>query len=449
MRVLFVTPYYPPEVGAAQIRIQELATRLAGLGWEVSVLTTFPNYPSGIVPPEWRGKFFTKGSENGIKVYRIWSYATPNRGFLKRITSHLSFAFFATLAALFVPRHDAMIVESPPLFDGFIGLVAGALRRTPFLFMVSDLWPESAIQMGVLHNRTAIWMAKTLELMTYRRSAAILALTSGIQEGIERDGISPSKVVLFRNSVDCSFFQPGIPSAGMRQEIGAEDAEFVALYAGTFGLAQGLSTVLEAAALMQDAGDHRVRFVLAGDGAESDLLRAKAAELKLKNVTFLRSIAKARMPELLNAADCILIPLRDLAIFRGALPTKLFEAMACAKPVVMGIAGEAEVVVQAAAAGLCVPPEKPEAIRDAIVTLIQNRDEARRLGASGREYVVRNFDRNARGLDLQNALLAALKKRSPQSQTQTSVSSRKAARTPLCDIAEMGQLTPTLEKTNE
>jgi glycosyltransferase involved in cell wall biosynthesis len=449
MRVLFVTPYYPPEVGAAQIRIQELATRLAGLGWEVSVLTTFPNYPSGIVPPEWRGKFFTKGSENGITVYRIWSYATPNRGFLKRITSHLSFALFATLAALFVPRHDAMIVESPPLFDGFIGLVAGALRRTPFLFMVSDLWPESAIQMGVLNNRLAVRMAKTLELLTYKRAAAILALTSGIQDGIERDGIAPSKVVLFRNSVDCSFFKPGIPSAGMRQEIGAENAEFVALYAGTFGLAQGLSTVLEAAAMMQGAGNHRVRFVLAGDGAESDLLHAKAAELKLNNVTFLRSIAKARMPELLNSADCVLIPLRDLEIFRGALPTKLFEAMACAKPVVMGIAGEAEVVVKAAEAGLCISPEKPEAIRDAILTLMTDREEARRLGANGREYVMRNFDRNARALDLQEALFAALEQRPTPPRAQISVSSKKAARTPLRGIAEMGQLAPTLEKTNE
>ncbi|MFB3916896.1 MAG: glycosyltransferase family 4 protein [Terriglobales bacterium] len=404
MKLLFVTPYFPPEVGAAQTRIHELAVCLAKLGHEVAVLTTFPNYPSGIVPLEWRGKFFWKGTDCGLTIYRVWSYAAPNRGFLRRVASHLSFALFAALAVLFLPRHDAMIVESPPLFDGFIGVGASALRRIPYLFMVSDLWPESAVQMGMLRNRFLIWASKRIELLFYRHAAAVLALTTGIRQGIIADGINPAKVLLFRNSVDCDFFRPGISGDAIRAEIGTPPSDFLVLYAGTFGLAQNLSTVLEAAALLQETNERTVHFVLAGDGAESDLLREKAQALGLENVSFVPSMSKARMPELMNAADCVLVPLRDLAIFRGALPTKMFEAMSCGKPVVLGIRGEAEELLRDAGAGYCVAPEVPGAICAAIAALRQDPGEARKMGENGRTHVLQYFSRQARSRELSEAL---------------------------------------------
>src|SRR5215472_6057124 len=145
MRVLFITPYFPPEVGAAQTRVYELALRLQRSGGnKIQILTTFPNYPSGVVPEKWRGKWFWKGVDNGMTVYRIWSFATPNRGFFPRLLGQLSFALLATGAALLLPRCDAMIIESPPLFDGVIGVVAGGLKGIPYLFTVADLWPEAA-----------------------------------------------------------------------------------------------------------------------------------------------------------------------------------------------------------------------------------------------------------------------------------------------------------------
>ena len=404
MKILFITPYFPPEVGAAQARIYELASRLKDSGHEVSVLTTFPNYPTGVVPQEWRRKFYWKGFEGNLQTYRIWSYATPNKGFLRRIVSHLSFALFATIAGLFQPKADVMIVESPPLFDGFTGLLLRMLRGIPYVFMVSDLWPESAIQMGVLKSRFLIKASRAIELLFYRRAVGVLALTAGIQQAIIDSGIEEARVVLFRNSVDCDFFRPAQALTRIRRELNVGANNFVALYAGTFGLAQNLSTILAAASLLQKAGDTQVRFVLVGAGAESDRLQEQARELRLNNVLILKPFDRRRMPELINASDCVIVPLRDLEIFRGALPTKMFEAMACAKPVILGIKGEAEILMRDADAGVCVKPESPTAIKDAVRALAMSPELRMRMGLNGRDYVVEHFSRDVRSKEMSETL---------------------------------------------
>lgn len=444
MRVLFITPYFPPEVGAAQTRIYELALRLQGSGHKIHILTTFPNYPSGVVPKEWRGKFFWKGLDNGMTVYRVWSYATPNRGFVKRIAGQLCFSFFSALAGLFISRSDVMVIESPPLFDGFSGVFLNAVRGTPYVFMVSDLWPESAVQMGVLRNKSLIWLSKQIELLFYRRAAAVLSLTAGIQEKIKAEPIPGSKVVLFRNSVDCQFFRPGLDGSALRREIGIDSQAFVVIYAGTFGLAHNLSTVLETAALFQREGNQQVRFVLAGDGSDSDALRHKAAEGELKNVVFLNPIAKARMPELLSAADVVLVPLRNLEIFRGALPTKMFEAMACGKPLILGLAGEAEHLVRDSGAGYCIPPEDPMSMRAAILQATQNRENAQQMGERGRKYVLRHFDRDVRAQQLEAILQAVAAERSLSSVSGTSLetSSHPLGHQQSCPCDELAKADP-------
>lgn len=412
MRVLFITPYFPPEVGAAQTRIHELAVRLARLGSQVSILTTFPNYPSGIVPPGWRGKRFCKCEERGLTVYRVWSYAAPNRGFMKRIAAHLSFAFFASLATLVMPRSDVAVIESPPLFDGFTGLFVNLFRRTPYAFTVSDLWPESAVQMGMLENKFLIWASKRIELAFYRRAAVVLALTAGIQRKIIAEGISPFKVVLFRNSVDCDFFHPGLSTDRIRAELGFTDSEFIALYAGNLGHAQNLDTILEAAAQLRKHRD--VRILLAGDGAESERLKQKARSMQLNNVLFVASMPKTRMPELVNVAGCVLVPLRDLEIFQGALPTKLFEAMATAKPVVLSVRGEAAELLQEAKAGHCVPPESASEISKAVIALYHDAKQASEMGKRGRDFVQRHFSRDARAQELSAVLKAANRAAGPK-----------------------------------
>jgi glycosyltransferase involved in cell wall biosynthesis len=408
LRILFLTPYFPPEIGAPQMRIYDQAVRLQSKGHAVWVLTTFPNYPSGIVPRKWKGRLFWKGTEQGVGVYRFWTYATPNSGFLSRILSQLSFALLACIAALRVPPVDVIIVESPPLFNGIAANVVGWVKRAPYVFHVSDLWPETAIQLGVLKNPVLIWLSRRIEVLSYRRAAMVLAVTNGIRLSIAEE-VGPAKAIMLRNAVDTDFFRPCVDAKDLRRSLGISDEQFLVLYAGTLGLSQQLDAALESAALFQN--EHSgVHFVFAGDGAEKATLQRKAIEMRLSNVSFVAPYSRTCMPQLLNAADCVLVSLRDVPIFHAALPTKLFEAMACARPLVLAAAGEAEALVRASAAGCCARPGNPQSIHDAICNVQLHPDEAEDMARRGREYMIANFSRERRVEEL----LTLLRRFAPQ-----------------------------------
>ncbi|MCU1307526.1 MAG: hypothetical protein JWN45_2221 [Acidobacteriaceae bacterium] len=391
MRILFVTPYFPPEIGAPQTRIYEQAVRLSRKKCTVSVLTTFPNYPTGIVAKEWKGRLFWKGSEDGVGVYRFWSYATPNSGFYRRIFSQLSFALLACIAGLRLPSVDVIIVESPPLFNGIAAIILSWLKRAPYFFHVSDLWPESAVQLGVLKNPTLIWMAKRLEILSYRRAATVLAVTAGIRQSIAEE-VGPATVAMLRNAVDTDFFRPVVDEVDMKKTLGVSGEKFLVLYAGTLGLAHQLDAALDCAAHFEEE-ESNVHFIFAGDGAERKALQRQTAEMKLSNVSFVAPFSKALMPNLLKAADCVLVSLKDVPIFHAALPTKLFEAMACARPIVLAAGGESAALIRESGAGCCARPGDPESIHDAILVLKQNSAEAEMMGRRGREYMLANFSR--------------------------------------------------------
>jgi colanic acid biosynthesis glycosyl transferase WcaI len=443
MKLLFLTPYFPPEIGAPQTRIYELATRLVRMGNEVSVLTTFPNYPTGVVPLRWRGRFYCEEVQEGIRVHRIWTYAVPNQGFLKRILSQLSFALFAALGGFLVPKCQAIIVESPPLFDGLAGLFLSWKMRAPYLFTVADLWPESAVQMGVLKNPLLIWLSRKLEQFLYRRAGKVLAITAGIQKKIICNGIQPSKVVLFRNAVDPQFFCPNASGPETRQQIGIAMDDFMVLYAGTLGIAHDLGVILESALKFQTEGKMHVRFVLAGDGAEKKSLQKVANDLRLTNVTFLDSLPKSKMPSLLNAADCVVVSLRGLEIFRGAIPTKLLEAMSCAKPIILSAAGEAEDVVREAKAGFCVTPGDPLGLYGALLQIIQEPRSGVLMGLKGREYVMAHFSRDEQAQQLLHHLRAVA-----ETPVRESVSSALAHSAPSASSVIEGPPIPCIASPN-
>jgi glycosyltransferase involved in cell wall biosynthesis len=408
IRILFITPYFPPEIGAPQTRIYEQAVRLRSKGHTVSVLTTFPNYPTGVVPGEWKGMLFWKGSDQGVGVYRFWTYATANSGFFMRILSQLSFALLACVAALRLPPADVIIVESPPLFNGITANVVSWMKRAPYVFHVSDLWPETAIQLGILKNPILIWLSRRLEVLSYRCAILVLAVTDGIRQSIAKEA-GPEKVVMLPNAVDADFFRPGVSGLDLRKSLGISREKFLVLYAGTLGLAQQLNAALEAAAVFQHENSN-VHFVFAGDGAEKKSLQRKAVEMKLSNTSFVAPYPKRCMPQLLQTADCVLVSLRDAPIFRAALPTKMFEAMACARPVVLAAAGEAVDVVRKSAGGCCALPGNSKSIHDAILKVQIHQDEANEMGARGRDYILANFSRERRVEEL----LMLLRRFAPQ-----------------------------------
>jgi len=389
LRVTFLSHYFPPELGAAQVRMHELAVRLFQMGHEVTVVTAFPNYPNGIIPPDYRGKRFMEERMDGLRVLRTWVFATPNSGFFKRILNHLSFCFSSLTALPRLGPTDVIFVQSPPLPIGLAALAFRRIKRAPFIFNVSDIWPQSAVELGMLRNSFAIRVAEMLERHFYRRSACVAVPTPGMLERLVARGVPREHIFLLTNGVDTDTYQPRAPDAELARRLGI-DGRKVFLYAGTHGLSQGLDVILEAARLTKDP---EILFVLAGEGADKAALVAKAQVLALANVLFLPNQPRALMPALLNLAYASIIPLKRLDLFRSALPSKMFESMAVERPIVMAAWGEAAAVVEAAHCGLVAQPEDPQSVRDAVETLAGDPALAQQMGESGRAYAMQHFDR--------------------------------------------------------
>ena len=390
--ILFVTPYYPPEKAAPAVRLSETAACLVQKGYQVTVLTTFPNYPTGVVPPEYRGCIVRKEVHNGVCIIRVWSYITANKGFLRRIIAQLSFGCLAPIIGGRAIGHPKIvIVESPPLFDAIAARVLSWMMHCPFIFIVSDLWPESAVQLGVLRNRFLIRLAEWLEWSTYRRAGFVWAVTEGIRTILVNRGLDAERVFVLTNGVDTNKFYP-IPQSQARAKLGW-DHRFTVLYGGTHGLAHGLTTVLDTAEMMRDRADIHVIFV--GDGAAKVDLVTDAKRRGLTNVTFLDSQPHDRMPLLLAGADVCLVPLRKVPLFQGALPSKIYEIMACSRPIILGVEGEAcKLVVDEARAAIAVEPENAEALTAAILHLYEHPEDAALMGQRGRAFVEEQFNRN-------------------------------------------------------
>jgi colanic acid biosynthesis glycosyl transferase WcaI len=423
--ILFVTPYYPPEKGAPAVRISETARRLVNRGYRVTVLTTVPNYPSGIVLAEYRGHVIQREVRDGVNVVRIWSYVSANKGFLRRILAQLSFGCLAPfLGWKDAGRPDVIIVESPPLFDAIAGRLLAWGKHCPFIFTVADPWPEAAIQMGMLSNKVLIRLAEWLEWSTYRRAARVWVVTGAVRDLLIRKGLSPERIFLVSNGVDTTKFRP-LPQATSRAELGWGD-HFTVIYAGTHGLAHGLTTVLDAAEQLRDRTD--IRFILVGDGAEKADLVAEAQRRELRNITFLDPQPHEQMPLLLAGADACLIPLRKLPLFESLLPSKMYEAMACARPILLGVDGEARRLAETeAGAAIYVEPENATSLVSSILYLRAHTEMAELLGQRGRTFVEAYFDRDQLTTILEENIAMLLQKKVPASIPVTLTSMSAAA----------------------
>ena len=384
-----LTHYFPPEVGAPQARLYELAHRAGAAGHTVTVVTGVPNYPTGVIPAGYRGRFRMEEEMDGIRVIRTWVYATPNRGFVRRILNHLSFAFSSLTAMRMLGSADVFFVESPPLFTGLAALPYRRLKRAPYIFNVSDIWPQSAVELGAVRNRFAIRLAEMLEMHLYRKAARVSVVTPGMVERLANRGVPREKLFLLTNGVDTSVFKPATPNMELARSLGL-DRRKVFLYAGTHGMAQGLGTVLDAAKQTKNLD---VLYVLAGEGAEKDALIRRAQSEGIANIKFLPNQPKQTMPDLLNLAYATIIPLRRLDLFKSALPSKMFESMATAKPIVASLWGEAADLIESAGCGIVAAPEDAAGMRDAVERLAADPALARRLGEKGRHYVQAHFDR--------------------------------------------------------
>ena len=400
MRILYISQYFPPEAGATQTRAYEMARNLVRLGHQVTLLAEIPNHPSGVIPPEYRGKWVERAELEGIDVIRLWVKASPVKGFRQRMLFYLSFMLSSTLAGLFLARgkYDLVYATSPPLFVGASGLIIAILKRFPFVFEVRDIWPASAVALGELSNPRAIRWATWLEETCYARARKIVVVTRGIRLSLEQRGIPQEKLALIPNGANTDLFQyRSAARQRLRADLNLED-KFIAVYAGIHGVAQGLETLLEAAVLLKEHPD--VHLVLIGDGPKKKDLLDLARHLDLTNLTFLPEQPRERIPDYLSAADVALIPLRNLEIFSSALPSKMFDAWACQLPILLSVPGEARQLMEACQGGLYVAPEDAQALKAGILTCQSEPQLIRQWGENGRLFTQANYSRQALAADL-------------------------------------------------
>ena len=402
MRVVLLTQYFPPEVGAPQTRIAALARGLAGRGVEVVVHTCPPHYPDGEIKAPYRNRLLGRERFEGARVVRSAVYAAPNRGFARRLGGHLSFASSALATAPAAGPADVVVVETPPLFLAGAAIAYAKAKRAALVLNVADLWPDSAIELGALDSPAAIRAARAVERAAYRSAAAIACPTEGIFDTLESRPESAGKAALMRPAVDLDRFET---AAGGAPRGRPADAPLRVLYAGTVGMAHGLGTLLDTAELLAARPNApALEVTIAGDGADGPALRERLARTGLEGVRMLGAVPAEQIPRLYAETDVAVVMLRDVPLFHGALPTKMLEAMAASRPVVLAARGEAPRVLEAAGGGMVVAPEDPAALADAFADLAANPERCAQLGAAGRRAVEREF---ARGpwLDRWQALL--------------------------------------------
>ena len=405
MRILYISQYFPPEVGATQTRAHEMAIYLARQGHQVVVLTEFPNHPKGIIPPEYRGRLVEHTKMDGFDVVRVFVYTSPKKNFATRMGFYLSFMFIAALVGSFLRgRFDVVYATSPPFFVGLAGVWLSRIKGARFVLEIRDLWPQTAVELGELKNERFIRWSEKLEMFYYRKADCIVAVTKGIYQNLV-NRVGADKVRLIPNGANTDLFY--YRGDAVKQKLGLHD-KFVVLYAGIFGIAQGMEQLCELVQSMKS--DDSIHFVFIGEGPLKQQVEDIRQKKSLTNLTILDEIAREEIPAYISAADCCLVPLKKNPLFLGALPSKMFDFMACERPVIVSVDGEARRVVQESGAGIFVEPENTLQMAEAIRKLKETPELVIKMGKAGRQYVARNFSRkmNAQRLEkLLQEMLAA------------------------------------------
>lgn len=393
MKILILTQYYPPEIGAPQNRLHELAVRLQANGVQIEVLTALPNYPKMEVQEAYRKRQNREENIDGIPVHRSWIYVSQSKGILARLLNYFSFVWTAYWRGRKLKSFDYLMVESPPLFLGFTAMALSKKLKAKLIFNVSDLWPESAEKLGIVQNQLFLKLAYQLEAKCYERAYLITGQTQGIVADISKR--FPTKEVYWLpNGVNIDFYNPShINEGGFRKKHGFSTSDILFFYGGILGHAQGLDVILHAANLLRDLPN--IQFILQGSGPEKEKLQNLKSSLKLANVHFLEPVSKQEMPAVLKAIDVALVPLKKLPLFEGAIPSKVFEALAMEVPLLLGVDGEARKhFIDNAAAGWFFEPENETALAHCVRKLAMNPAEIQIAGKNGRQYVSSNFNRD-------------------------------------------------------
>lgn len=398
LRVILVSQYFPPEVGATQTRMQTFAEYLAARGHDVTVICEFPNHPHGTIPSKYRGRILEDDRSNPYRILRVWVKANPEKTRSTRLAFYLSYMGLAAAVAPLAGRADVVLATTPPLFAGAAGLAIARLKRAAFVLDVRDLWPAAAVALNELSGGAALKTAELLERWLYRHASAVIGVTRPFCDHIDRvRGRYPRAVFIPNGTLDL-FFANGTKEG--RRRLGVPEGRFVVTFAGTHGIAQGLGAVLDAAARVN--GD--IQFAFIGEGPVKAALERSAAERGLRNVTFRPQLPLEQLPPILAASDALLVPLASDPTFASFVPSKIFDFMATGRPVILSAHGESARLLERSGGGIAVEPENPESLARAVHWLAQHPQEAQEMGERGRAFA-RNWLRVAQAERLEQVLL--------------------------------------------
>lgn len=394
MHILFLTDNFPPEVNAPASRTFEHCREWVKAGHQVTVITCVPNFPKGKVFVGYRNRLWGEELMSGIRVIRVWTYITANEGFLKRSLDYLSYMVTGFLASLFVKRVDIVVGTSPQFFTSCAAYMSSFFKRVPWVFELRDIWPESIRAVGVIKKSKVLDLLEKVELFLYRKSNAIVSVTHSFRTSLIRRGINADKIYVVTNGVDISLFSPRSKDAQLLEQLGLQ-GKFVAGYIGTHGLAHGLDTLLNAAKILKTVpNSDKFRIILLGDGANKAALLRRAQNESLDNVIFIDSVSKTEVVKYWSLLDASIIHLKKDDLFTTVIPSKLFESMGMAIPVLLGVEGESASIVEYEAVGLLFEPENAQALVNGLLRLADDRELLSHFKESGPASAKR-YDRSS------------------------------------------------------
>jgi len=390
MHILFLTHYFPPEVNAPASRTYENTKRWVQAGHEVTIITCSPNHPQGELYPGYSNNLYQWDEKDGIRILRVKTYLSANKGVKKRTLNYISYMVSAFLQCWRTQKIDLVVSTSPQFFSGMAGYIVSQLKGIPWILEIRDLWPESIIAVGALTNRKVIGTLEGIETFLYRKADHIIPLTYAFRKHILKRGIPEQKITIVTNGADLTRFKPLERQNEFTAEMNFQD-KCVLSYIGTHGMAHGLDVIFEAAARLKTRKD--ILFLLVGDGAERERLLQIQRDGEYSNVIMLSQQPKERMPEIIAASRACMVLLRKSDLFRTVIPSKIFESMAMARPIILGVQGESKGIIEKGECGICIEPENADELAEAAVRISEDADFATMLGNNGLRFVRTNYNR--------------------------------------------------------
>ena len=383
MRILILSQFCEPETHMTRAAL--FARALAAEGHEVQILTGFPNYPGGKVYPGYRIRFLQRETLDGVSILRVPLYPSHDASSIRRILNYASFAASASiLGSLFASRPDIIYVWHPPLTIGLAARVLSLTKRAPFVYDIQDLWPDTLAATGTVRSRWVLALIAKVGGWVYRHAGFLVVQSPGFKRVLSARGVPEDKIEVIYNWSHEGHLRLG-HSPQIREQINAGQ-RFNVVFAGSMGRAQGLRTVLEAAKLLESSRPN-VQVVLVGAGVEVGNLQEAAAELGVGNVVFLPRMPASEIGRVMEAADVLLVHLRDDRLFEITIPGKTQDYLSVGKPILMAVRGDAAELLAASGGGMCCEPGNPQALAKAVEQLADMEpSQLREMGERGKRF---------------------------------------------------------------